>query len=252
VKISVVTVVYNREDTLSDAMQSLNVQSLPNKEHLIIDGASTDDTLSVARRYRRRHTRIFSAPDRGIYDALNKGLWLAKGEVVGILHSDDMFADPEVLSDVERAFADPDTDAVYGNLTYVARDNPDRIIRTWRSGPFDPRALRAGWMPPHPTVFLRRRVIEQMDFYDTSYRIAADYDAMLRVFGQNGFRAVHIPRVLVKMRVGGASNGSLGRILQKSREDFRALRRNGVSPATSALLMKNVSKLPQFFDRGAA
>lgn len=247
-KISVITAVYNNRDTVSHALDSALAQDHPNVELVVIDGGSTDGTLEVLQGYAGRLAVLVSEPDRGIYDALNKGIARASGEVVGFLHSDDLFADEAVLSRIGTAFADPAVDAAYGDLLYVSKDDPSRVVRTWRSAAFSPARLAHGWMPPHPTFYVRRAVYEQLGGYDTSYRIAADYDCVLRLLGRGGVRAAYIPEVLVKMRVGGASNRSLRNILQKSREDYRALRVNDVG-GLAALAWKNLSKLPQFLKR---
>lgn len=162
-----------------------------------------------------------------------------------MVHSDDFLAHPQVLERVAARFAETGADAVYGDLDYVSASDTTRVIRHWRSGAFTPQKLARGWMPPHPALFLRREVFERLGSYDTSYRIAADYDAILRYFGRGGICPAYLPEVLVKMRVGGESNRSLGRILRKSREDYRALRSNGVG-GLGALVWKNASKLPQF------
>lgn len=229
-------------------MNSLRSQTYGDFEHLVMDAASTDGTVGIVQDLADKRTILVSGPDAGIYDALNKGQARATGEIIGLLHSDDVFASPHVLETVVGAFQDPGVDAVYGDLHYVAKDDPDRIIRSWRSGTFRPEGLRWGWMPPHPALFLRRRVIDQHGPYDLSFRISGDYDAILRYFSQPGFRAVYVPEVFVKMRVGGESNRSLGRILVKSREDYRALRKNGVGGSTT-LLAKNVRKIRQFLPR---
>ena len=194
----------------------------------------------------RAQTVWLSEPDKGIYDALNKGLVRATGDVIGLMHSDDFFADEQVLVRVAAAFEDPDVDAAYGDLDYVARDDTSRIVRRWRAGEYQPARLARGWMPPHPTLYLRRSVIERWGGYNTRYQIAADYDAILRYFGQGKIRAAYIPHVLVKMRVGGESNKSLAKIWLKTREDYAALRSNGVG-GLGALICKNVRKLGQFF-----
>jgi len=244
-KLSIITAVFNRADCVGQAVNSVQQQIYPDVEHVVIDGASTDGTLEILQNCLDASATLVSEPDKGIYDALNKGLNRASGEVVGIMHSDDFFADAEVLQHVAAAFADPMTDAVYGDLDYVAKTDTSRVIRHWRSGAFHPGRLAWGWMPPHPTLFLRRRVIEQWGGFDTRFRIAADYDAILRYFGQGKIRAAYIPRVLVKMRVGGESNRSLAKIWLKSREDYLALRRNKVG-GLGALAWKNLSKLGQF------
>lgn len=245
-KISVITAVYNNRDTVAQALDSVLAQTHPDIELVVIDGGSTDGTREVLQDYADRLAVLVSEPDRGIYDALNKGIARASGEVVGFLHSDDLFSDASVLSRVASAFADPLVDAVYGDLLYVRKDDPSRVVRTWRSAAFSAARLAHGWMPPHPTFYVRRAVYARLGGYDISYRIAADYDCVLRLLGKGGIRAAYIPEVLVKMRVGGASNRSLKNILQKSCEDYRALRANGVG-GLEALAWKNLSKLPQFF-----
>ena len=247
--ISVVTAVYNRAGTIAEAMASVQAQDYPHVEHVIQDGGSTDGTCAAIARVADSRTRVSSGADAGLYDAINRGLAVATGEVVGLVHSDDFFAAPDILSDVAAVFADATVDAVYGDLDYVSAADTGRTIRRWRSGPFGPDRLASGWMPPHPTLFLRRAVFERHGPYDTRYRISADYDAILRYFSEPGFRAVHIPKVFVKMRVGGESNGSVGRILRKSHEDYRALRANGVG-GLGTLARKNLAKIPQFVALG--
>lgn len=247
-KISIVTVVYRSEGTIGDALDSVARQSWNDVQHVVIDGASPDGTLDVIESRANPNMVIVSEPDDGIYDALNKGFRLAAGDVVGIVHADDILADETVLERVAAAFANPDVDAVYGDLDYVAKDDPTRIIRHWRAGHFARAKLRTGWMPPHPTLFLRRTAIEDHGLFDTSFRIAADYDLILRYFGAAGVGSAYIPDVLVKMRVGGESNRSLSAILNKSREDYRALRKNGMG-GIATLAAKNLSKIPQFFVR---
>ncbi len=244
--ISIITAVFNRKDVIAHAVQSLYGQCGADLEHIVVDGASSDGTVDVLHSLTDARMRLVSEPDLGIYDALNKGLARATGEVVGFLHSDDFYADSYVLKSVAEAFADPQVDAVYGDLDYVAKADTTRVIRRWRSGEYSAAKLAHGWMPPHPTLFLRRSVVEQWGGFDTSFRIAADYDAILRYLGKGQIRPAYIPRVLVKMRVGGESNRSLGRVWLKTREDYTALTRNGVG-GVGALFWKNFSKLGQFF-----
>jgi glycosyltransferase involved in cell wall biosynthesis len=245
-KISVITAVYNRVDSIEQAMQSVQAQSWSNIEHVIIDGVSTDGTMQVLQPYLNSKTICVSEPDDGIYDALNRGFARATGDVIGLMHSDDFFADDRVLGWVATAFADPGVDGVYGDLDYVSKDDASRIVRRWRSGEYSSAKLARGWMPPHPTLYLRRSVIERWGGYDTHFRIAADYDAILRYFGQGRIKVAYIPRVLVKMRLGGESNRSLSRIWLKTHEDYLALRHNGVG-GLGALIWKNFGKLGQFF-----
>ena len=241
---SILTAVYNRASVISQCLASLHEQSFTDFEHLIIDGASTDGTTEILRSLIETRTTIISEPDYGIYDALNKGLRICRGEIIGILHSDDRYADPDVLQWVAEAFKDPAIDAVYGDLNYISESGT--IIRHWRAGEYTTGSLRRGWMPPHPALFIRRRVIEKFGVYDTSFRIAADYDAILRYFLTGRIRAAYIPRVLVNMQTGGASNSSFRQIILKSKEDYRAIRKNNAG-GIFTLLLKNLRKTDQLF-----
>ncbi len=247
-KISIITAVYNNVETVADALDSVLAQTGADFELIVIDGGSTDGTPAVLERYADRLAVFVSEPDGGIYDALNKGILRASGDVVGFLHSDDLLADSSVLRRVSDAFSDPRVAATYGDLLYVRKDNPDRVVRFWRAGRYSRVRLGWGWMPPHPTFYVRRSVYERLGLFNTDYRIAADYDCMLRFLGKGHLKVVYIPEVLVKMRLGGISNRSLKNILRKSKEDYRALQENGVG-GVGALAWKNLSKLPQFFSR---
>lgn len=244
-RISVITAVFNRANTIGAAIASVQAQTHVNVEHVIQDGGSTDGTLEIVRSAADVAATIVSAKDHGIYDAINRGILRATGDVIGLMHSDDLFAHADVLTKVAAAFETAEVDGVYGDLQYVATDEPTRVIRYWQSGEYHTALLRRGWMPPHPTLYLRREVFERFGLYDTSFQIAADYDAMLRYLVTGQIRLAYIPEVLVKMRMGGESNRSLGRILLKSREDLRALRNNGVG-GIGTLAAKNLSKLGQF------
>ena len=189
---------------------------------------------------------LLSEPDHGIYDALNKGIARCTGDVVGFLHADDVFGGPQVLATVAAAFVDPAVCAVYGDLQYVRKHDLGQVVRHWRSTPFTRRQLAWGWMPPHPTLYVRRNWYSKIGGFYSRYRIAADYFSILSLFSQPGFKAVYLPQVLVKMRVGGASNRSLQNVIRKSREDLDALRRTGVC-GLGPLAWKNVSKLGQFW-----
>lgn len=242
--ISIVTAVYNRSSTIADTLDSVQSQTAPNVEHVIQDGGSRDGTLEIIQASAGPGVRVESAPDNGIYHAINRGITRADGDIIGLLHSDDLFAAPDVLEAVRHAF-DQDVDGVYGDLDYVAASDPGRIIRRWRSGSYAPDKLKRGWMPPHPTLFLRREVFDAWGLYDESFRISADYDAMLRWLLKGDVRLAYIPQVLVKMRVGGASNRSIAQIIRKSKEDYQAIRRNGAG-GLGTLALKNLTKLHQF------
>jgi glycosyltransferase len=221
------------------------LQTHADLEHIVIDGASTDNTLDVVRQRGRHVARVLSEPDRGIYDAMNKGLAMVTGAVVGFLNADDMLATPDAVAAIASAAADPLVSAAFGDLVYVRHDRPDQVVRHWRCGPFSPSRLRYGWMPPHPTFYVRRSLLPKVGGFDTSLRIAADYDFMLRCLRLPGIRTAYVPQVLVRMRMGGASNRSLLAILRKSSEDLETLKRNQVGGLLT-LACKNLRKLPQF------
>lgn len=244
-KISVVTAVLNGGTALARSVESLRAQTHPDVEHVVQDGGSTDETLRYLAKHGHPEMSLISAPDAGIYDAINAGISRATGDVIGLLHADDYLADTTVLAQVAKAFEDRQINGVYGDLQYVSRNDDTRLIRHWKAGPYAHSRLRRGWMPPHPTLYLRRDVFARSGLYDTSYRIAGDYDAMLRWLTTGQVRLAYIPQVMVRMRLGGESNRSLGQMLRKSREDYRAIRRYKVG-GVGTLLAKNLSKLPQF------
>lgn len=245
--LSIITVVYNSADTILAALESVLTQEGANYELIVIDGGSTDGTLEVLNRYADRINVLVSEPDLGIYDALNKGLRRARGEAVGFLHSDDMFANSTVLATISAAFQNEDVDALYGDLIYVSKLDPSKVIRYWKAGEFSMSRLRRGWMPPHPTFYVRRSFYVKYGGFNIDYRISADYECMLRLLKLLDLRVTYIPRVLVMMRTGGASNRTLRNLFIKSREDYKALRSSGIG-GVGALAWKNLSKLRQFWD----
>ena len=244
-KISIITAVYNSEDTLEQAIESVQSQSYQNIEHIIQDGGSKDGSLDIIKDNLDARTFVQSIPDGGIYDAINKGISRAQGDVIGLLHSDDFLASTDVISKIANAMTDPKIDGVYGDLQYVSAQDQFEVVRDWKAGFYSKKRLQCGWMPPHPTVYLRRKVFDRLGVYDVRYKISADYDAMLRYLGDGNVQMVYLPEVLVKMRTGGVSNRSLGNIVRKSAEDYAALRSNKIG-GFGALFMKNASKLIQF------
>lgn len=244
-KISVITITLNSAATIADTLRSVAFQTYPEIEHVLVDGNSSDDTLAIVKEYGRSGVRVLSEPDGGIYQAMNKGLRLAQGELVGFLNADDVYQDANVLEDVARAAQDQRVDAIYGDLVYVSRTNPTRVIRHWHSGHWAHRRLLFGWMPPHPTLFVRKALLDLLGGFDEQLRIAADYDLMLRLLNRPDVRVAYLERVVVRMRTGGASNRSLPMMWRKSREDLVALQRNRIG-GWFTLLCKNVRKLPQF------
>lgn len=243
--ISVVTAVYNRKKTVGEALESLFSQRYTGWESVVIDGGSTDGTLDVLQRFRSRISVLISEPDRGIYDALNKGIRASTGDAIGFLHADDALASDRVLGLIAEKFADPSVEAVYGDLVYVRESDTAHVVRHWRAGEYSRSKLARGWMPPHPTFYVRRSVYQQLGDFDTRYRIAADYDTVVRFLGRGNIMPHYIPEVLVRMRTGGVSNRSASTILCKSREDYAVVRENRIG-GLSTLLLKNLSKLGQF------
>lgn len=245
-KITLITVSYNSAATIGDTLRSVAEQTHPDIEHIVIDGGSKDGTLDIVREQGQRVSLCVSEPDRGIYDGMNKGLRRASGEFVGFLNADDVLADPEAIarmaSLLERS---PQADALYADLVYVKADDLQAVVRHWHSGVFARASLRRGWMPPHPTFYLRRSRLADIGEFDIRLRIAADYDFMLRCLSRPDFSVVYLPGVLVRMRTGGASNRSLQALVRKSREDLGAMRRSGVG-GIGTLICKNLRKIPQF------
>lgn len=246
--ISVVTATWNCASTLPDCLRSASEQSYRNFEHVVVDGGSTDGTLGVLNAHSGQIAQMVSERDRGIYDALNKGIAMSRGEVIGFLHADDLYAGPAALESIAAAFDDPSISAVYGDLVYVQKDDTSKVVRRWKGKAATRRDLRLGWMPAHPTLYVRREWYDRIGGFDTTYRISADYLSVLQLFSAQGFRARYVPETLVTMRLGGASNRSLQSITRKSKEDWRALRSCGFNPLQSAtsLLFKNLSKVQQF------
>lgn len=247
-QVSVITAVYNGASTIGEAVRSVSGQTWQHVEHIVVDAGSTDGTLQVLDEHKGGISKLISEPDEGLYYGLNKGIRHASGDVIGFMHADDSFASPRALERVAAAFEDPEVGAVYGDLVYVSKRDSSKVVRYWRAGQYRRDHLAHGWMPPHPTFYVRRDLYSKVGAFDTRYRIAADYDHMLRVLWGANVKAAYVPEVLVRMRVGGLSNRSMFALLHKSFEDFAALRENGLG-AFQALVLKNVTKLPQFVAR---
>jgi glycosyltransferase involved in cell wall biosynthesis len=253
-RISVVTVCYNAAHTLADAVDSVLGQtsdpSAPLElEYIVVDGGSTDGTLDLLARYRNRIATLISEPDNGLYDAMNKGIKAATGEVVAILNADDVYASTDVLARVADTFRDSGAEAVYGDLNYVTADDLSKVTRRWNAGPYTPGAFRRGWMPPHPALFVRRACYDRWGLFTLSLRSAADYELMLRFIHRHGMTLAYLPETLVLMRAGGVSNASLKHRIRAHREDWKAWRMNGFHPSLFTLLAKPLRKLPQFLSR---
>ncbi|MFJ5334414.1 glycosyltransferase family 2 protein [Pectobacterium sp. CHL-2024] len=247
-KVSIITATYNSAKTISDTLKSLNAQTYPDIEYIIIDGGSKDNTLSLIKSSCSRVSVIISEPDKGIYDALNKGILAATGDIVGFLHSDDFFAYPDAVKDIVDAMRESNADAVYGDLNYISSTDNDVIVRKWVSGGFDINKMKLGWMPPHPTFYMKRSCYQRFGSFDLSYRISADYDSLLRYLWIHKVTVKYIPKVIINMRVGGMSNRSLSNMIMKTKEDVKAMKSNKL-PWLSAVAGKNLSKIPQFFKK---
>ena len=240
-EVDIITAVYRNHDVVN-AISSLQSQIEVIQSHVVVDGSRSAEFSESLAKTLSSDARHIVERDSGIYDALNKGLRNGTAPIIGVLHSDDVFADRNVLRDIVRCFSETAADVVYGDLVYVSQN---RTVRHWRAGPLRRAKIGSGWMPPHPTVFLRREVADRIGPYNTRFRIAGDYEYLLRLMLEHDLKIVYLPRVITKMKVGGASNGSLGRLFRKSIEDVWAMRMHGVNPYI-ALPLKVLSKLPQF------
>ncbi len=245
-RVSLITATYNAAGTLPDCLDSVITQKEVEVEHIVVDGASTDDTLAVLEKYRDTLALVVSEPDEGLYHAMNKGLQMATGDVVGILNADDFYVDERVLADVMQVFEDPKVDACYGDLCYVDASDTKKTIRLWQSGEFIPERFYWGWMPPHPTFFVRRSVYKRYGLFNTELGSAADYELMLRFLLKYRVNTKYIPRVLVHMRTGGVSNASLGDRLRANKMDRKAWEVNGLDPKPWTLIMKPLRKIGQW------
>lgn len=250
-KLSIVTVCFNSVRTLGDTIASVAAQEYPYVEHIVVDGASTDGTLDVIERYRGKLAKVVSEPDRGIYDAMNKGISLASGDVIGFLNSDDSYQHTHVLEKVADVMMNEEVDACYADLVYVDPIEPARVVRYWKSSSFEAGLFSTGWVPPHPTFYVRRSVFQRFGQFDTRYRLAADFDLMVRLLERHRVAAVHIPEVMVRMRLGGATSQSLRNIMRQNIEIYRSFRGNGLQPPSLPvfIMRKLVARGTQFWGR---
>ena len=240
-KVSIITVVFNSVETIEDSILSIANQSYKNIEHIIVDGASKDGTLDIINKFRKSVKKVISEPDLGIYDAMNKGLRIASGDVIGFLNSDDIYADDKVIEEVIHAMLLHQVDAVFGDLVFVASDNLEQVVRYYESKSFNAAMLARGCMPAHPTLFLRKSVFEKHGYFKTDYEIAADFEFIARVFAKGEIPYFYMPKVMVKMRRGGVSTKSLKSNWILNKETLRACRENGIKTN----LFKIMSKYPR-------
>jgi glycosyltransferase involved in cell wall biosynthesis len=245
---SVITVCFNSVETLERALHSVANQDWPLVEHIVIDGASTDGTVKVIEQNRANLTHVISEPDRGIYDAMNKGLDLAHGDIICFLNADDYYDSTQVLSKVATAMQQDRLDALVGDVGFFRKENIKRLVRHYRSDRFKPERLAWGWMPAHPALFMRREVFKRVGYFKTDYQIAADYEYVVRAFcGQHPLRYRHLPGVLVRMQMGGVSTRGIRATICLNQEIIRACRENGVTTNYFKLLVKYPAKFLEFF-----
>ncbi len=249
-KVSVITVVYNAADTIEDTIKSVIEQDYDEIEHIVIDGGSTDDTMDVVNRYREHLAVVLSEPDDGIYDAMNKGIDIASGDIVGTLNADDWYADNGVIRKVVIAFNEDDKlDAVYGDIVFVTREKPYRLIRYWKSRPYNDGLFKKGWMPPHPTFFVKKEIYLRYGKYDVNLKIQSDFDLTMRFLAVNRIRTQYLPGIMVNMRIGGVTSNSISNVIKGNLEAYRACRKNGLAVTPFFMVRKVFSRIPQFFHK---
>lgn len=246
-KISIITITYNSSLTIEKTVQSVIEQDYPHIEYIIVDGMSKDDTLKKLDPYKHKIQRIVSEKDNGLYDALNKGINLATGDIIGFIHSDDFYPNNTVISKVANAFNNEDIDGVYGDLQYVSRLDDTKVTRHWVAGEYHEGLFLKGWMPPHPTFFVRSECYRKFGAFNLELSSSADYELMLRFIHKNKIKLQYIPEILVRMRIGGQSNFSLANRIKANQEDRKAWELNGLSPHWYTSYLKPFIKIKQFF-----
>jgi len=248
-KLSIITVCYNSASTIEDTIKSVVNQNYKNIEYIIIDGGSTDDTLKIIEQYKDKISTVVSEKDDGLYDAINKGIKLATGDIIANLNSDDFYIDNNVIADVATKMQHDNTDTLYADLYYVDAIITNKITRHWVSGDYQYGQFFKGWMPPHPTFFVKKEIYKKYGAFNLDFKSAADYELMLRFIHKHQCSISYLPRVVVKMRIGGVSNASLLNRLKANREDKRAWLVNGLKPKPYTLIFKPLSKLGQFLKK---
>ena len=248
-KVSVITVVYNGSQTIEECIESVIAQSYEIIEHIIIDGGSTDGTLDVIKKHKDNIAKIISEPDNGIYDAMNKGIRAATGDVIGILNSDDMYADEFVIENVVKCLSENNVHTCYGDLVYVDHEDTDKVIRHWKSGNLFRERFKKGWMPPHPTFFVKKDIYDQYGIFNLEFPLASDYELMLRFLYKYNVFTAYIPKFLVKMRTGGRCRPGILNTSKNVIENYRAWKINGLNPTPITFILKPLSKTLQYFNR---
>jgi glycosyltransferase involved in cell wall biosynthesis len=246
VKVSIITVTYNSEKYLADCIASVRRQTYSNIEHIIVDGKSTDGTLKIIQKNSGSLAHWISETDHGMYDAINKGIKMATGDIIGVLNSDDMLASADVIMDIVACFDEKRVDSVYGDLVYVDPSNPKKVMRYWKGLSYKRSRFNYGWMPAHPTFYIRRELIEKFGGYENHYFTAADYEFMARYLYRHKISSCYLSKMIVKMRNGGASNSNIYRRLRANRRDYLAMKRNRIPFAFIVSILKPLIKIPQY------
>lgn len=245
-RVSIITVTHNSEKFLLSCIQSVREQENADIEYIVIDGKSTDNTVQLIKQNQDIISYWISETDRGMYDAINKGIRAATGDIIGILNSDDLLASPDVISNIVTCFESTNLDSVYGDLEYVDQNNIEKITRVWKGVKFDRRLFNVGWMPAHPTFYIRREVIQKYGLYENHYYSAADYEFMVRYLYHHKISSFYLEQMVVKMRTGGASNGNLKRRLRANRRDYLAMKKNGILFPFIVSILKPLIKIHQY------
>lgn len=245
-KVSIITVCFNAASSIEQTIQSVASQDYPDIEHIVIDGGSTDGTLEILERYKDHFSYMVSEPDRGIYDAMNKGIAQATGDIIALLNADDAYADGSVISRVVATMEQSELDACFGDAVFFRAEEPTRIIRHYHSARFSPKRIPYGWMPAHPTLFLRKKIYERFGSFKPEYKIAGDFEFIARIFGKNNLKYRHLPEVLVRMQAGGVSTCGLKSTLRINREVVKACRDNGMKTNMLCILSKYPEKILDF------
>jgi glycosyltransferase involved in cell wall biosynthesis len=249
VKVSIITVVYNGHETIRDCIESVLGQTYEDLEYLVIDGASTDGTVQLVERYGDRIARFLSEPDKGLYDAMNKGIALATGDVIGFLNADDLYRHPNVVKHIVQRFKLTGAEGVYSDMIYVDRTDLTKIKRYWRAGTYKHGDFRWGWMPGHLSFFARKSVYEQYGTFRLDLKSAADYELLLRFIHKHRISLAYLPETTIVMREGGVSNANLGNRVRANQEDRKAWELNGLKPYFFTLTLKPLRKIVQLIER---
>lgn len=246
-KVTLITATYNSEKYLEESIRSIIAQENATIEHIVVDGKSSDGTVAIIKKYESHITKWISETDRGMYDAINKGMQMATGDVIGILHSDDILASPDVIATIAKTFEEQNVDSIYGDLEYVDPDDLNKIYRRWKGKPYKRTLFKTGWMPAHPTFYFKRELFQKYGGYESHYYTAADYELMARYLYRNRLSSYYIPMLIVKMRTGGQSNSSLKMRLRANRRDYLAMKKNKIPFPLLVSVLKPLSKLHQYY-----